>query len=452
MSEWSEQNTPTPMGGPAPSVLLLVLGPEMEEVREVLTKAKVRLRCKEEVDEVADPRTAQPEEVLLVPQVALPRLGQLPRGARWEGARPVMVICPSATMKDLAHSLEHADDAIPWPEGAESLLGRVIRLAARTRAQLDAGQLRRQVGAVQELSEMLVGRTEQDLVLSESLDRIKTWVGGDRVILLSKREDSSLLVLADTDDPGSGGLPRTPDDHPEVARVEEEDKTVLYLGPQEVLGEDDLSLSLAEGSVKAALVLPLRWEGEISGVLEVWFDAENRVDAENRTFLKRLAAILAVNLRGNEVYGRMEGQTNLNTMRADEETPGLPEVEPYKEYFQRTLDGIVVLDPEGIVMHINAAGEQITGYSSVGMMAMPLENVVLERDRPVLGRVLERLSRDGEAHAFDLDLISTSGDPITLAISPNAVLMEEGMMVLSFRDVTEARALEEDLRTTKEFL
>ena len=449
---WSEQNTPTPVDDFTPRVLLLVLGPEMEEVREQLLEAKVRVRVREEIDEVADPRTAQPDEVLLVPQVALPRLEQFPRGARWEGARPVVAICPSASLDDIEDALERADDAIPWPEGSKNLLQRLVRMSARTRAQRDTSQLRRQVGAVQELAELLASRVEADLVYTEALERIQTWVGGDRVLLLTFRNDGALVKMADTNDPGGAGLVLSVHDHPEVERAVEKGQTVLLLGPQEGGGEDDLSVSLVKGSVKAALVVPLFWDGEVSGALEVWFDTEKRVDAVNRTFLKRLASVLSVTLRGAEAHRHQEGQTNLTTMRAEEETPGPPQVEPYKEYFQRTLDGILVLDPQGRVVHMNLAGEQLTGYSSQGVLTMPLEKFVVERDRPMLSDVLDTLREDGRAESFDMGLISTSGDPIILAVSPNAVMLEEGLVVLSFRDVTEARRLEEELRSTKEYL
>ena len=449
---WGDQNTPTPTEDFTPRVLLLVLGPEMEEVLEQLQNAKVRVRTSEEVDEVADPRAAQPDEVLLVPQVALHRLEQFPRGARWEGARPVVAICPSASLDDLESALEHADDAIPWPEGKKNLLPRVVRMSARTRAQRDTSQLRRQVGAVQELAELLASRVEPELIYTEALDRIQTWVGSDRVLLLTFRRDGALVKMADTDEPGGAGLTMSIDGHPQVERIVEEGRTMLLLGPQEDGGEDELSRSLTDGTVKAALVVPLFWDGEVSGALQVWFDTEDRVDAVNRTFLTRLAGVLSVTLRGVEAHGRLEGQTNLTTMRAEEETPGPPEVEPYKEYFQRTLDGILVLDPLGKVMHLNLAGEQITGYSSQGVVAMTLEKLVVEQDREMLADILNQLRQEGRAESFDMGLISTSGDPIILAVSPNAVMLEEGLVVLSFRDVTEARLLEAELRSTKEYL
>ncbi len=452
MAEWFDTLTPTPVGGESLRVLLLEIGPEMEQVGMTLMSTKVHLRCKDVIEEAADPRSAQPGEVLVVPETALARLAQLPKGHGWDGARPVMAICPEASAGDLTAALNLADDALPWPEGKELLVPRLRRLAARALASKDAVQVKRQVGAVQELAVHLTSRVERELLHLEALDKIKTWVGGDRVMMLSIQDNDTLIKMADTDDRGACGLQLFMNDHPEVIRVKEEDKTLLYLGPQAEAGPDELSRCLGDGTVKAVLVIPLRWEGEVAGVLETWFDAEDRADAVNRTLLKRLAGVLAVSLSGGWSQEPKTGQTNVNRAIPADKLDQRSVMEQFGEYFQRTLDGILMLDAENRVMHLNEAGEQITGYSRVALQPRTLLDIVAEAGRPRVDRVLARLREDGDAPSFDLDLITTSGDPITIAVSPNAVIQEEGVVVLSFRDVTEARALEEDLRSTKEFL
>jgi PAS domain S-box-containing protein len=120
----------------------------------------------------------------------------------------------------------------------------------------------------------------------------------------------------------------------------------------------------------------------------------------------------------------------------------------YEEFFQRAFDGILVLDGEFRVLHINPAGEQITGYARRGLVGTSLLEIVVEPDRGVLKRVL----REAGARSFDLGMTTTSGDPIVVSVSPSAVLADDTLIVLSFRDVTEARMLENELRSTKEFL
>jgi PAS domain S-box-containing protein len=53
---------------------------------------------------------------------------------------------------------------------------------------------------------------------------------------------------------------------------------------------------------------------------------------------------------------------------------------------------------------------------------------------------------------FDVALSTTSGETLTVSVSSSPVLAEHGGAVLAFRDVTEARALEGELRKTSDFL
>ncbi|HTE53923.1 MAG TPA: PAS domain S-box protein, partial [Kofleriaceae bacterium] len=54
--------------------------------------------------------------------------------------------------------------------------------------------------------------------------------------------------------------------------------------------------------------------------------------------------------------------------------------------------------------------------------------------------------------AFDLDLSTTSGEPICVSVTTSTVLAKSGAVILSFRDVTAERALEGELQQTKDFL
>src|SRR5262249_7740120 len=54
--------------------------------------------------------------------------------------------------------------------------------------------------------------------------------------------------------------------------------------------------------------------------------------------------------------------------------------------------------------------------------------------------------------AFDLQLSTTAGAPVWVSVSTSTVLAATGAVILLFRDVTAERGLENELRTTKEFL
>jgi PAS domain S-box-containing protein len=138
-------------------------------------------------------------------------------------------------------------------------------------------------------------------------------------------------------------------------------------------------------------------------------------------------------------------------------------IDRYREFFDSASDGIVVTDAKGVVLHLNRAARQLTGYASEGLRGRRLEDIVDEQDRPLLraavGRSLQSSAagraagRSAEERApFDLSITTTSGDLLRASFSTSAALAEAGCAVLAFRDVTERRALEEELRRTKDFL
>src|SRR6185503_15298404 len=53
---------------------------------------------------------------------------------------------------------------------------------------------------------------------------------------------------------------------------------------------------------------------------------------------------------------------------------------------------------------------------------------------------------------FDLELSTTSGNAVWVSVSTSTVLAGTGAVIFAFRDVTAERALEHELRSTKEFL
>ena len=188
------------------------------------------------------------------------------------------------------------------------------------------------------------------------------------------------------------------------------------------------------------------------GLVEAWFNRASTMNEVSLDALRGLAAVLSVALHGTEMFRFEEEQTNITAVASPEDDPALPVLEKYKEFFRQAVDGIVVIDRDEKVVHINRAGEQITGYSRVGLVGRPLVDIVSEDDREALERSVARVRSTATPYTFDLNLVTTSGDNITVLISTNGVLEDQGVVILSFRDVSEARSLETQLRATTEFL
>src|SRR5690606_11644115 len=115
--------------------------------------------------------------------------------------------------------------------------------------------------------------------------------------------------------------------------------------------------------------------------------------------------------------------------------------------------GVFVLDGDGRILFVNRAAERITGFARDGVLGSELANLVARGDQraaiaDTLARVLEGVNVD----PFDLQLATTSGSPAWVSVSTSTLLAGAGAVIFAFRDVTAERALEHELRSTKEFL
>ena len=127
-------------------------------------------------------------------------------------------------------------------------------------------------------------------------------------------------------------------------------------------------------------------------------------------------------------------------------------IERYRDFIDSASDGIVVLDGTGSVLYLNRAAEEVTGYARDGLAGKPLVQIVPEPFRATLERQIGRAIAGEPVDNFDLELVTTSGDRITVSVASIGILSEHDTAIFSFRDVTLARELERELRRTSEFL
>ena len=127
-------------------------------------------------------------------------------------------------------------------------------------------------------------------------------------------------------------------------------------------------------------------------------------------------------------------------------------IESLKEHFEASADGVVVLDDLGCILFVNGAAESITGFARDGLVGSPLIDLVPHDQRGPLEEVIRSVLGGTNLEAFDLDIGTTSGEPICVSVTTSTVLAKSGAVILSFRDVTAERALEGELQQTKDFL
>jgi PAS domain S-box-containing protein len=242
----------------------------------------------------------------------------------------------------------------------------------------------------------------------------------------------------------------------------EADPTPLAAGVRWPLEQHpNLRRAIAEGEATiapepggdVAATLPVLVSGRPAGVLVARFQGEGATaSAEGAIATARVAAsMLGIVLRGARALEPLRARPRRITQSEVREEGRVRAIERYRAFIDSASDGIFVLDAAGLVLYMNRAAEEMTGYARDGLGGKPIAQIVPEGFRAGLA---ERIAGaiGTEPQNFDLELVTTSGDRLTVSVASIAVLSEHDAVIFSFRDVTLARELERELRRTSEFL
>ncbi len=290
--------------------------------------------------------------------------------------------------------------------------------------------------------------------LHEAIDRVAEALGATSAALLGAGADPATIhVLAASDDAEIGGLALSLSKYPEVRGVLESGQPSLVTD----VGTSDQTAGcrrlLEERGIRSLLSFPILVDRKPVGALLARF-ADPRVEfaPEVLAFGRMATALIAVAIRAGRLLDPLRELTRRVTFQDANEGSRVRAIERYRDFIDSAADGIVVLDAEGRVLYMNHAAESLTGYARGGLAGHRLLNIVAEAHRPALVAHIEQAVKAERVANFDLDLVTTSGDKMTVSVASIGVLSEHMAAVFAFRDVTLARQLERELRRTKEFL
>lgn len=123
--------------------------------------------------------------------------------------------------------------------------------------------------------------------------------------------------------------------------------------------------------------------------------------------------------------------------------------EKYRTLFEESKDGVIIINADGKILDINAAGVEMLGYGSrEEMLALPSVTELYQRpaDRQAF---LDKLKAQGFVSNYELNLKTRDGDPRLVSVTSTAERDEATGDITSFRgivrDITTQRQLEHQL-------
>jgi PAS domain S-box-containing protein len=364
---------------------------------------------------------------------------------------PILAIVPGMPPTAIAEALDAgATDVARHPVPPPILATRCRNLSRLSRKDA-AGAL-----ALARINDVLTADGDDAEALVQVLDITATVLGFERSSLIAHIEGSeNAFVIAANDAEPHAQFTLQIEEYPEIAEAIRTLQPVLIDDVSNHPLTQAIAEVLAARSVRAIAVFPVQWRARPLGAILL-----RKADPGVRHIVPRgidlgrlIASITAAHLRHGAVLESLRDQTHRISRARYEAERRLRGIDSLKEHFEAGADGVVVLDDGGRILFVNRAAERITGFARDGLIGGELVDLVATAEQrtqtaDTVARVLAGVNVD----AFDLQLATTSGPSVWVSVSTSTVLADTGAVILAFRDVTAERALEQELRATKEFL
>lgn len=165
-----------------------------------------------------------------------------------------------------------------------------------------------------------------------------------------------------------------------------------------------------------------------------------------------LSGVFTLALLGSPIVERLKEQTRRFKPTTPTSTVSFDVLNRYREFFESSSDGVLIVDGDGKISYSNHVAEGLTGYSSDWLIGHRILEVVAAAHRPGFVEILEQTLSGKSLKSFDVDLETTSGDLICVHMAAALLAGSQTLVAFTFRDMTETRVVEQELLATKEFL
>lgn len=365
---------------------------------------------------------------------------------------PILAVVPGVPATAATDALAAgASDVARLPMGP----GMLARRCRNLLEQRDTGIRTAQAAALTRINDLLCARGDDIDALAACLEVAAEALGFERASLIAHIDGSEhAYVIAATDDPSRSQFTLSVSEYPEVARAITTLEPVLIDDATEHELTRPVAAKLVKRGVRALAAFPVMWRGRPLGTMLLRREVAgaHHLGHAGVELGRLITTLLAAHLRHGPVLQSLRDQTHRISRVKYEAERRLRGIDSLKEHFEAGADGVVVLDDGGRMLFVNRAAERITGFARDGLMGTELATLVAPDQRVLIPEVVAKVLAGANLDSFDLQLSTTTGAPVWASVSTSTVLAGSGAVILTFRDVTSERALESELRATKEFL
>jgi PAS domain S-box-containing protein len=367
---------------------------------------------------------------------------------------PVVVLTALEADEEIAKAFEAgADDFVRKPFKPVELVAR-IRGQLRLRGVVEALAKKEQdARLVLELTQALASNLDFRGILFTVVQRVAEVAKVDRVSIVLVREAGDVgYVVAASDDEQLRDLPIDLSKYPEIQQVLSSREPLLV---PDVATHPLLEIARHEGHKSAfssLAILPILYEGRPMGVLFLRAKHAFVFGDRELALCKTVTNAMAIALRNARVMQSLRDQTQQVTVARFEAERRLRTLQRYADFFESAADGIIVIDADGHLLFSNPRARAISGYTEADLRGRRVGDLFANEDVKLAHELRQGFARGQYPQNVDVRIKRKGGEIGVLSVNFNSVLREEGVVLCTFRDVTNEREVEHELQKTKDFL
>lgn len=339
------------------------------------------------------------------------------------------------------------------------------------RAELDLDKLL-------DLSESLTASSAIEGTLFSISELMADVLDSDRCSIIVLDDDHEAgYIVATSDDPTIHHLAIDLDDYPEIRETIRMYAPVIVDDVHRAPIFDSVRDKIADKPVGSTVLFPVVLDRRVQGVLHLRTEhtRERRLTAREIRFGRIVSNVAGIAIRNARLYETVRDRSERRLSDRIRAERRLRQIEKYQRFFDFAGDGLMIVDGSGRILFANRAAQSILGFDADDMSRIRLGDIVQEQSRADLAGIMSAIVDGSYARDQDLAVLKADGHTAVLSMTcaplvdagtgdlPDLVGRERrpsstsgsrrnATAIVSFRDVTTTRSMEDELRRTKDFL
>ena len=359
---------------------------------------------------------------------------------------------PEGVTKDLEGALGQSFDGIAL--SLDHLLFVLNAIKKRHHQRMRIQQQQRLTEGVLTLVNELAEATDLQGVLRKVILRLSEIFSIERVsVVMLKPESDIAFVVMEHEASLLDTVMIRLEDYPEIQEIMRTGKPLII---SDVLAHDLLhgvrrKIEKAAVQHRSAMLFPLHRGHEVIGVLFLR-SPEPIKDVDNRLFDLGRAIALVTSVSIAHVLDLDKLLVERRAMaraqaKADEE---LADLKQFYDLLEQEHDGVLFISTKGVIDYANQSAGLLLQSEAADLKGQNFSSFLQASSKELLAKALQGDEVTGERGYVDLEV--RSGEDVCIFSSSLQYLEEREGLLLTLRDVTQLREIEDELRQTKDFL